>query len=84
MPSASGVVVFGASVAALANSVELPVSADLTGAEPNANPVEPLPGGPKVKFRAVLGASLTSSLWPTLKPEKQPRVSPALPWALGA
>lgn len=83
VPSTCGVVVFGTSVVALANSVELPVSAGLIGAEPNANPVDPLPDGPKVKLR-VLEASLTSSLWPTLKPEKQPRVSPALPWALGA
>lgn len=79
VPSTCGVVVFGASVVALANSVELPVSAGLIGTEPNANPVDPLLGGPKVKLRAVLEASLTSSLWPTLKPEKQPRVSPALP-----
>lgn len=84
VPSTCGVVVFGASVVALAISVELPVSAGLIGAEPNANPVDPLLGGPKVKLREVLEASLTSSLWPTLKPEKQPRVSPALPWALGA
>lgn len=33
---------------------------------------------PNVKFIG-LGASLASSVWPTRKPEKQPRVSPDPP-----
>lgn len=82
VPRTCGVIVFVASVVALSNSaVVLPVSAGLICVELNVNPVDPLPGGPKVKPSADLEASLSSSLWPTLKPEKQPRVSP---WALGA
>lgn len=84
VPNPCAVVVFGASAAAPVGSDELPVSADLICGEPNANPVDPLPGCPKEKLKVLFGASFTSSLWPTLKPEKEPRVSPALPWVLGA
>lgn len=78
------VVAFGASAAVPVDSDELPVSAGLICAELKANPVDPLPGCPKAKPKVVLGTSFPSSLWPTLKPEKDPRVSPGLPWALGA
>lgn len=82
VPRPCGVIVFVASVVALSNSaVVLPGSAGLICAELNVNPVDPLPGGPKEKPSAGLEESLSSSLWPTRKPEKQPRVSP---WALGA
>lgn len=83
-PNPCAVVVFAASAAVSVDSDELPVSAGLICAELKANPVDPLPGCPKVKPNVVFGASFPSSLWPTLKPEKEPRVSPALPWALGA
>lgn len=84
VPNPCAIVVIGASVAAPVDCDKLPVSAALICAEPNANPDDPLPVGPKEKLEVVLGASFTSSLWPTLKPEKEPRVSPALPWGLGA
>lgn len=83
-PNPCAVVIFGASAAVPVDSDELPVSAGLICAEMKANPVDPLPGCPKVKPKVVLGASFSSSLWPTLKSEKVPRVSPALTWALGA
>lgn len=83
-PNPCAVVILGASAAVPVNSDEFPVSASLICAEPKPNPVDPLPGCPKVKPKVVLRASFPSSLWPTLKPEKEPRVSPALPWGLGA
>lgn len=42
------------------------------------NPLDPFAGGPKMKPD---GDSLSSSVWPTRKPEKLPRVSPVLGFA---
>ncbi len=83
-PNPCAVVVLGASAEVPVDSNELPVSSGFICAELKANPEDPLPGCPNVKPKVVLRASFPSSPWPTFKSEKEPRVSPALPWALGA